>query len=85
MIKISHLDLYNGEKWFITFEYNNEYYHSHYIDELLSIYTDLKYSDIALEFGAYIDDEHDEEEVFFEYEKDCIRCVNFLKEIINGV
>lgn len=81
-MRFTHLDLYDGKKWFISLNRNGNYYHNDDIDQFLQYYSNWSFVDIVLKFGAYVDDDHDYEEYFFEYESDCVRCMNFLNELI---
>lgn len=81
-MRFTHLDLYDGQKWFISLERNGHDYHDEEIDQFLQYFTDWTFKEIVLKFGAYVDESYDYDEYFFEYESDCIRCMNFLNDSI---
>lgn len=82
-IKVTHTNLYDDEKWYISVE-ETKTYHAHEIDKVMSDYTYMSFEKLSSNFGAYVQDDLDYEDIFFNDEKDCVKCKNFLEDLFGG-
>jgi cell division GTPase FtsZ len=79
---IIEIDKMGVHGYYISVGCNGDWLHNSDIDKVLQHFSDFSYEELAIKFGAYIDDSDHYDEVYFENLNDAKRMRDFLIEIM---